>query len=150
MFNFIKFTVSKMWLFILAGVMWSVVGLMLCSLAFGWLVDLHSFNALWIGLIGLAISLVVYRFGFLRIAQKNIDRLHAFLGKVSPFAFMPPKSYLLVVFMMALGMAMRTSAIPKAYLAVLYIAIGAALFFSSLHYYPQVRILARRAKGTAE
>jgi hypothetical protein len=143
-FNPFKFTVAKMWLFILAGLMWSGVGLMLCSLAFRWLVDLHAFNALWSGLSGLVFSLIVYRFGFLRIAQKNINRLHAFLEKVSPFAFMSAKSYLLVVFMMALGIALRSSPIPRVYLAILYITIGAALFLSSLHYYPHVWILARR------
>jgi hypothetical protein len=142
--NPFKFTVAKMWLFILAGLMWSGVGLMLCSLAFRWLVALPAFNALWAGLSGLVFSLVVYRFGFLRIAQKNINRLHAFLEKVSPFAFMSARSYLLVVFMMALGIALRTSPIPRVYLAMLYITIGAALFLSSLHYYPHVWILARR------
>lgn len=144
MFNPFKFTVAKMWLFMLAGLMWSGVGLMLCSLAFRWLVDLHAFTALWAGLSGLVVSLVVYRFGFLRIAEKNINRLHAFLEKVSPFAFMSAKSYLLVVFMMALGIALRTSPIPRVYLAMLYITIGAALFLSSLHYYPHVWMLARR------
>lgn len=142
MFNIDKFTVSKIWLYVLSGMMWSGVGLTLCSLAFRWLIDLHSFYALWFGLIGLASALVVYRFGFLGIAQKNINRLHTFLEKVSPFAFMPAKSYLMVVFMMALGIALRTSPIPRVYLSVLYTTIGAALFFSSLHYYPHVWVLA--------
>jgi hypothetical protein len=149
-FNIIKFTVAKIWLFILAGMMWSGVGLMLCSLSFRWLVDLHSFYALWVGLFGLASSLVVYRFGFLRIAKKNINRLHTFMEKVSPFAFMPAKSYLLVVFMMALGIALRTSPIPKIYLSVLYTTIGAALFFSSLHYYPHVWVLASHPAKSAQ
>lgn len=144
MANLIKITVAKVWLFLLAGLMWSGVGIMLCSLAYRWLVDLHSFRALWVGLSGLASSLVVYRFGFLHIARKNINRLHAFLEKVSPFAFMSPKSYLLVVFMMALGIALRSSPIPKVYLSVVYTTIGAALFLSSLHYYPHVWALANR------
>lgn len=142
MFKISKLTVAKVWLFILAGVMWSGVGLMLCSLAFRWLEELHSYIALWIGLAGLAAALVVYRFGFVHIAEKNINRLHNFLERASPFAFMSAKSYLLVVFMMALGMTLRASPIPHVYLAVIYTTIGAALFFSSLHYYPHVWTLA--------
>ena len=140
-----KLTVAKVWLFILAGLMWSGVGLMLCSLALRWLEELHSYIALWVGLLGLAAALVVYRFGFLHIAQKNIDRLHTFLEKASPFAFMSAKSYLLVVFMMALGITLRASPIPRVYLAIVYTTIGAALFFSSLHYYPHVWALASRS-----
>ena len=146
MFNISKFAVAKVWLFILAGVMWSGVGLMLCSLALHWLKDLHSFIALWFGLLGLVASLVVYRFGFLHIAEKNITRLHTFLEQASPFAFMSAKSYLLVAFMMALGITLRASPIPKTYLAVLYTTIGAALFFSSLHYYPHIWDLASRSR----
>ena len=144
MSNFLKFTVNKVWLFILAGLMWSGVGIMLCVLAYGWLAGLHSINAIWAGLIGLVASVLIYQFGFLHIAQKNIDRLHTFLEKASPFAFMSAKSYLLVVFMMGLGIALRTSPIPKVYLAVIYTAIGAALFLSSLHYYPHMWVLANR------
>lgn len=145
-----KLTVAKVWLFILAGVMWSGVGLMLCSLALRWLEAVHSYIALWVGLSGLAASLIVYRFGFLHIAEKNINRLHTFLEQASPFAFMSAKSYLLVAFMMALGMTLRASSIPKLYLAVPYTTIGAALFFSSLHYYPHVWALASHATEPAQ
>ena len=62
---------------------------------------------------------------------------------------MSAKSYLLVVFMMALGMVLRNSAFPRIYLSVIYTTIGAALFFSSLHYYPQIWVMAfHPAKGT--
>jgi len=150
MADLFKFTVARVWLFLLAGLMWSGVGVMLCALAYGWLADLHAVSALWFGLGGLVCSLAAYRFGFQHLAQKNISRIHALLEKASPFAFMSPKSYLLVVFMMALGMTLRNSPVPKAYLAVVYIIIGAALFLSSLHYYPHVRVSARREEETAE
>ena len=148
--DLMKFNVAKVWLFLLAGLMWSGVGLMLCGLAYRWLIDLHSLLALWAGLAGLAASIVVYRFGFLHLAQKNIYRLHAFLEKVSIFAFMSSKSYLLVVFMMALGATLRSSPIPKVYLSVVYTTIGAALFLSSLHYYPHVWVLANRTSEIQE
>ena len=130
--------VSKVWLILLAGIMWSAVGLMLSLLAYQWLVDLHSIWSFVIGFGSLAFGLIVYRFGFSHIAQKNINRLQAVFGKICLFAFMPWKSYLLVIGMMTLGIALRTSAIPRAYLAVVYITIGAALFTSSLLYYPHV------------
>jgi hypothetical protein len=139
-------SVSRGWLLLLAGLMWSAVGILLCALAYQWLVGLHSSWAVWIGGAGLVAALLTYRFGFLHIAQKNIDRLKAILEKVCVFAFMPWKSYLLVAGMMTLGITLRHSTLPREYLAVVYTTIGAALFFSSLHYYPHVwaEIKARR------
>jgi hypothetical protein len=141
--KFKQLKVKKVWLFALAGAMWSGVGVMLCSLAYGWLADLHSMVAVWVGVGALASSLVAYRYGFAHIAEKNITRLHAFFEHVHPLAFISPKSYLLVAFMMALGMTLRSSPIPHVYLAVVYTIIGAALFLSSLHYYPHIWSLAR-------
>jgi hypothetical protein len=130
--------VTKVWLFLLAGIMWSAVGIMLCSLAYGWLSVMDLTAALWIGGSGLVLAGIVYRFGFSRIAKRNIQRLHAFLDKVCIFAFISWKSYGLIAIMMTLGMLLRSSAIPRGYLAIVYITIGGALFISSLHYYPPV------------
>ena len=55
-------------------------------------------------------------------------------GKRCVFAFMPWKSYILVIIMMATGILLRHSPIPKLYLAVLYAAIGTALILSSIRY----------------
>lgn len=131
-------TVKKVWLFWIAGAMWSGVGLMLCSLAYGWLAEMHSSAGVWIGLSGALLALIAYRFGFAKIAQKNIDRLHSLLERASLFAFMPLKSYLMVAFMMALGMVLRHSALPRPYLAEVYTIMGGALFLSSIHYYQSI------------
>lgn len=133
--------VNKIWLYLIAGIMWSGVGLMLLSLSARWLVDLHSGWATAIGLFGLLLALAAYRFGFSKIARKNILRLHGLLDRVWLFAFMPWKSYLVVVGMMALGMALRHSLIPRSYLAVIYATIGGALFLSSLEYYQVIYAL---------
>jgi hypothetical protein len=107
-------------------------------LAYQWLAEMHSDGALWIGLGSLAVGLAVYRFGFSHIAQKNIRRIEALATPASLFAFISPKSYLLVAGMMTLGMALRSSPIPRGYLAVVYVTIGVALFLSSLPYYPRI------------
>ena len=44
--------------------------------------------------------------------------------------------------MIALGVFLRHSRIPREYLAALYLTIGGALFLSSLHYYVQLWRLA--------
>ena len=134
----LKPAVSKYWLMALAGLMWSVVGAVLCHLAYVWLKAVPWSRALPLGLLGVASALVAYRYSFLKIALKNIDRLCLLTEKPCIFAFQAWRSYLIIVFMIALGIALRSSPIPRHILAVIYTTIGGALFLSSLHFYRRI------------
>jgi len=131
----IKPTVPKCLLIALAGLMWSTVGVMLCSMAYYWLKGLDWLTAFPFGLFGFILSLAAYRFGFSGIARKNIDRICLLPEKGCIFAFQAWKSYLIITFMITLGTILRHSPIPKHYLAIVYTTIGGALLLSSLHYY---------------
>ena len=134
-FKRIKPAASKYWLIGLAGLMWSTVGLMLCSMAYCWLKKVDCLTALPLGLFGIILSLAAYRFGFSGIARKNINRICLLPEKGCIFAFQAWKSYLIIVVMVTLGIILRHSPIPKHYLAIVYTTIGGALLLSSLHYY---------------
>jgi hypothetical protein len=131
----LKPAVSRRWLFALAGSMWSGVGVMLCRLAYGWLQPLNNLQAMTLTASGALMALLVYRFGFSKLATKNIRRIQQLAERVCLFAFQEWKSYPLVVFMIALGILLRRSAVPKPYLAVLYIGIGGGLLAASTLYY---------------
>jgi len=133
-----KPAVSKYLLMGLAGLMWSGVGIMLCRLAVIWLKPIHR-NVAWsLGFLGLIAAIVVYRFGFSKIALKNITRLCLLPNTTCIFAFQAWKSYLIIIFMVALGLTLRHSPMPKHFLAVIYETIGGALFFSSFHFYGRI------------
>ena len=51
------------------------------------------------------------------------------------FAFQAWKSYLLVALMILIGFGLRHSALPKPFLAVVYLTIGAALIFAGGQYF---------------
>ena len=131
----IKPAVSKYSLIALAGFIWSTVGVMLCSMAYYWLKEVDWPTALPLGLFGIILSLVAYRFGFYGIARKNIDRICLLPEKGCIFAFQAWKSYLIIVVMITFGIILRHSSIPKHYLAIVYTTIGGALLLSSLLYY---------------
>jgi hypothetical protein len=118
-----------------AGVMWSSVGIMLCTMAYRWLSTGPCRRPILMGCAGVVFAFIVYRFGFSEIALKNIRRLHLFEDKVCFFAFQAWRSYLIIVAMIGLGISLRHSPIPRCCLSVVYAAIGGALFLSSLHYY---------------
>lgn len=128
-------SIDKKLLLILAGVIWCGVGIMLCNLAAGWLALTTEVNALWLSLTGMTLSLFIYHFGFLKLVKKNSDRILAYKDKLCIFAFQPWKSYIIVVIMIGMGMALRHSSLPKIYLAIIYIGFGLAMILSSIKYF---------------
>ena len=134
-FSSLKPAVTKSWLIAVAGLTWTGIGMMLCRLAYVWLAVINRGMAASLGLLGIAMAVAAYRFGFSRIAQKNIKRISLLVEKTCIFAFQTWKGYLIIGSMIILGTILRNSAIPKQYLAIAYTTIGGAIFLSSFHYY---------------
>ena len=91
----LKPSVPKNCLLGLAGLMWSAVGAMLCWLAYGWLTGIHWPRAAVMGFSGLVLSLSVYRFGFSKIARRNIERIRCGPESACLFSFQAWRGYLL-------------------------------------------------------
>jgi len=130
-------TVSKRWLHLAAGLIWTAVGVMLLSLAVGWLRPVGLPAALPYVFAGVLLTLAFHFLSFSKLAGKNVGRIEQIRGKKTGlFAFQAWKSYLVIVFMIALGVTLRHyTPIPKPFLAIIYMGVGGGLFLSSLHYY---------------
>ncbi len=128
--------VHKNILILIAGVLWSGVGILLNFFASRWY-HILSQNELIIAIIvGVLLGTAISYFGFSGLAQKNIDRINLYKNKVCMWAFQKWQSYILIIFMISLGIFMRTSGfVPKIILTPLYIGIGFALFTASFKYY---------------
>ena len=133
--------VDKATLVFLAGLMWCGVGAMLISYSVIWLVPLTLLSQTIFSLAGVALALPIYYFGFLRLANKNLNRLLPLAEKRCLFSFMTWKSYLLVPVMVSMGIFLRHSPIPKPYLSVIYSGIGLGLFLSGIWYFRFFRML---------
>jgi hypothetical protein len=120
--------------------MWSGVGIMLVAFAASWLGTVHSWIVVLLILAGLLLATGIYFLGFSKLAFSNIIRINNIpRERVCIFAFQKWTSYPLVLVMIAMGIYLRRfSPIPKPYLAILYLGLGASLFTSSLQYYSQV------------
>ena len=129
-----KPAVPKVVLLFLAGGLWLCVGFMLLFLAVSWLLKAPNVNRTVFAGIGVVLALFVHHFGFLKIVEKNLSRILPVDEKRCLFSFMPWKSYLIVLIMIAMGTLLRHSAIPKQYLAIIYTGIGLALILSSVRY----------------
>lgn len=136
-------TVGRRWLYLAAGVLWGAAGAMLCARAYGWLASEDTAHALLHLTIGAVCGALIYRFKFSRVADKNIRRISRLAERAHPLAFQSPPTYLLIAFMMGLGIALRHSGLPRYLLAILYLGIGLGLVLASLRYYHYVQSPAR-------
>ena len=124
-------------LVLLAGLVWSAVGIVLIGMAGYWAL-LDTDQAAIPLAIGILVGAAVYHFGFSRLAGINLDRIYAQApgkDKVCVFAFQNTRSYIIVVIMMALGYTLRHLPVQRTYLVPIYLAIGLGLFLASLRYY---------------
>lgn len=129
--------VNKNWLHLVAGLLWTAVGIMLLNLAIGWLVPLGIRRAVPYVLASVLLALLFYTFTFSKLACKNVGRIEQISGeRTCIFAFQSWKSYPLILFMIALGIILRHyTPVPKPILAIVYAGVGGGLFISSLRYY---------------
>jgi hypothetical protein len=141
-----KPAVPKSGLLFMAGMIWLSIGVMMDCIAYSWLISENVRPALLISSIGFFLALLIHHFGFLRIVDRNLGRILPMEGRRCLFSFMPWKSYVLVMVMILGGFLLRHSALPKLYLAPIYLAIGTALLLSSVRYLRYL-FMAMRDKG---
>jgi hypothetical protein len=134
--NLSKFNpvVDKKILVLLAGLMWCGVGIMLISFAITWLTRYDGKGIVVLYIAGYLAAIPIHLFGFSKIAEKNLNRLLPLTTKKCVFSFMTWRSYIIVLIMVSMGVALRHSPIPKQYLSILYNGIGLALFLSGTRY----------------
>ena len=142
----LKPAVDKRALLFLAGFMWAGVGTILLFLSYRWLKASHVNGSFVFAGIGVVVALMIHHFGFLKIVDKNLGRILPIEGKRCMFSFMTWKSYIIVAVMVAMGVFLRHSPIPKPYLSILYIGIGLALILSSVRY---IRVLLSQLRRNA-
>lgn len=149
MIDTLKPAINKKYLYILAGIAWFIVGIFLVIRGYIWLfgnADIKSFsmqvNILFF-LLGLFFGAIIAWFGFSKIANKNVKRINKMEGKRCFFSFIAWKSYILILFMVLLGITLRHSPLNKAYLAIIYISIGSALFLASFIYFNTFKVRKR-------
>jgi len=125
--------VTGNFLVLLAGYTWVAVGLMLIYRGCSWLATAPEANWLPAGS-GVFAGLLIHHFGFLKIVNRNLARINQLGEKAPVTSFIPLKSYFTIATMIAVGILLRHTGIPKYYLTVLYCAIGSALILSSVRY----------------
>lgn len=134
-------TVRRHYLFALAGMLWTIAGGILCVRGTIWLRLLPPIGEISISLLSFVIAAVGYLYGFSNVVQKNIDRIHQMPERAAIFAFTSARGYILITLMIATGITLRNSTIPKYYLTLPYDVMGGVLLIGSIRFYRQFFIV---------
>ena len=129
--------VPRYYLFGFAGAFWTFAGLLLCARAIGWLNVFPLSIELALAAASIGIAIVGYLYLFVKVVQKNIDRIAQLPENACVFAFSAWRGYVMIGVMMTIGITLRNTSMPKYLLAVPYTAMGGILLIGSARFFRQ-------------
>ena len=117
--------VKRATLLLIAGIVWAIAGINILRIG---LVTYPPY----LGVIQMVLSVLIFlafMMMFRKIVIRHTARIRAMTEESVPvWHFFDKKSYLLMVFMMGLGIALRSTGIaPDVFIAVFYTGLGSAL-----------------------
>jgi hypothetical protein len=128
--------ISKHYLLLVAALVWTFAGGMLLFRGYFFLMDFPDWLVFKIAgcLVG---GLIFFKLLFVKISGKHVLRIKNMpIEKPCLFSFFNLRSYLMMFFMITLGITLRKSGIVSAeYLSLLYLTMGVPLLMSSFRFY---------------
>lgn len=129
-------TVKKEILLIIAGALWSIAGINILRIGISSYIVLFKSEKPYILILAALLSAAIFA-GFIamfsRVIKKNTARILSYPEKKTVFAFLDLKGYLLMAFMMGLGITLRViDLLPTGFFAVFYTGLGGALTVSGV------------------
>ena len=126
--------VKKRTLLSIAGTLWLIAGVNILRIGAEALLGSSAHGMIWLVCMGALTVFAGFMLMFRRIVDKHKRRILAYPEKRRPvWDCFDRKGYVLMVFMMTLGIVLRRVAqLPPAFFAVFYTGLGAALGVSGL------------------
>ena len=142
--------VHKNTLILIAGIVWAIAGFNIVRIG---LVAYQGNFVWWRGLLSIAVYAAFQIFIFGKMVKKHTDRIQRYEEeRQNFFRFFDTKSYLIMAFMMTLGIGLRVSGVvPNTFIAFFYTGLGASLLTAGvLFLISYARVLREsRAAGSA-
>jgi len=136
--------IPKRFLFILAGIAWTIAGAILLFRTIPWFEDLSGIADALLLSFSIILAVAGHFYLFSRLVEKNIARIGTLPERVCLFAFTAWRGYAMIALMVTIGISLRSSALPRYYLAVPYSAMGLILIAGSVRFFREYYVLALR------
>ena len=121
-------------LYVVAAVIWGIPGIIITSKGIG-AYGMQPSDRLWWLLLITAAVLAAFYLMFRRIVDRYCDRIAALPEKVKIWQTFPSRGWVLLIFMMGLGIALKhIPGIPPAFTASFYSGLGPMLILSSVRF----------------
>ena len=121
-------------LYIVASLIWGIPGIIITSKGI-FAYTMQAPDDLWWLLLITAAVLTGFFLMFRRIVDRYCDRISSLLDKVTIWQTFPTRGWILIVFMMGLGIVLKhIPAIPSSFTASFYSGLGPMLLLSSFRF----------------
>ena len=141
--------VHKNTLILIAGIVWAIAGFNIVRIG---LVAYQGNFTWWRGLLSIAVYAAFQIFVFGKMVKKHTGRILQYKEeRQNFFRFFDTKSYLIMAFMMTLGIGLRVSGIvPNTFIAFFYTGLGASLLTAGVLFLIRyLRVMAQRKSSAA-
>ena len=118
----------------IAGIIWLIAGFNVCRI--GVVSWTHIDNTSVLMIMGCMVTMFLFSNMFVKMLFKNVRRIRNIdADKRKVWHIMPVKSYVIMAFMITLGILLRSCpAIPPSFIASFYVGLGASLMIAGLLY----------------
>lgn len=129
---------NKRTLLMLAAIVWIMAGTMVFKLGFEVIIKEQKYAIISIT-VATIVFYIFFNFIFKKMVKKHRDRIfNKAKEKLCAFSFFDVKSYLIMAFMMTLGISIRSMEfINPIYWSPVYVGIGSALFLAGLLFFKE-------------
>ena len=117
-------------LYIVAAVIWGIPGIIISAKGIKAYFDMPADRLWWLFLMTLVV-LAGFFFMFRRIVKKYSSRIETLPEKASIWQTFPLRGWILIIFMMGLGMALKFIGVPAGFTASFYSGLGPCLLISA-------------------
>jgi hypothetical protein len=120
-------------LYYIAAFIWGIPGVIITLKGISAYTSVESSQLWWLILIT-ALVLTGFYFMFSRIVAKYCALIQAQQERTSPFKAFPLRGWILILFMMCLGMALKIVGVPAQFTASFYSGLGPALLIAAVKF----------------
>ena len=141
--------VHKNTLILIAGIVWAIAGFNIVRIG---LIAYQGNFTWWRGLLSIAVYAAFQIFVFGKMVKKHTQRILQYEEeRQNFFRFFDARSYMIMAFMMTLGIGLRVSGlVPDVYIAVFYTGLGASLLTAGVLFLIRyLRVMAQRKSSAA-
>ena len=127
------FMMPRAWLLGLSSIMWLIPAFILIRFALSWTDQLDPGVMVASWALAAGMTLLGYALWFKRIVLGNIHRIRSLPEQSAVWNVTSPRGYGILAMMITLGIFLRSSELPRLYLAVPYALMGGCLLIGALH-----------------